>query len=188
MKRHLIVSLKALMVFTLLTGVAYPLFVTGVARVVFPTQASGSLLFVDDNPIGSRLIGQSWENARYFHGRPSASKYVAVPSGATNLGPTSAALKEAFATCRRERGAKVPLELCTSSGSGLDPHISPDGAYFQVERVAQARQMRPRQVAELNAMIEQHVIWRTFGILGQPRVNVLELNLALDRLFPEARP
>ncbi|HUN50490.1 MAG TPA: K(+)-transporting ATPase subunit C [Candidatus Sulfotelmatobacter sp.] len=184
--------------FTLLTGVAYPLAMTGIAETVFPYQAHGSLIEKDGKVIGSALIGQSFTADRYFHGRPSAitapdpkdpSKTIATPYDASNsmgsnLGPTSKVLvdrvKGDVATLKAENAsAPVPVDLVTSSASGLDPDITPAAALFQVPRVAKARHLSESAVAEL---VDRHVHGRELGFLGEPRVNVLELNLALDRL------
>jgi len=183
---------------TLITGLLYPLAMTGIAQVLFPTQAQGSLIVQDGKVIGSSLVGQPFNDAKYFHGRPSAttapdpqdaSKTVEAPynaanSGGSNLGPTSKALSDRI-TADVERlkaenpSAPVPIDLVTTSGSGLDPDISPDAAYFQVPRVAQARGLPPER---LRALVESQIQGRTLGLFGEPRVNVLKLNLALDAL------
>ncbi|PTM40051.1 potassium-transporting ATPase subunit KdpC [Bosea sp. 124] len=194
MTSYLRPSLVLLGVFSLLTGAAYPLAVTGVAQAVFPSQANGSAILKDGTVIGSALIGQSFASERYFHGRPSAttaadpqdatksveSPYNATNSTGSNLGPSSAALKQAIS----ERvaalgGGAQPADLVTASGSGLDPHISPDAALLQVARVAKARGLQEERVRQL--VLEQAEP-RLLGVLGEPRVNVLALNLALDRL------
>ena len=181
---------------TIITGLIYPLVMTGIAGVLFPYQAQGSLIEKDSKVIGSELIGQDFESDRYFHGRPSAttgpdpkdpSKTVGAPynaanSGGSNLGPTNKALidrvKGDVDKLKSENpSAQVPIDLVTTSGSGLDPHITPAAAYFQVPRIAKARNMSEDSVRELLA---QHIESRTLGIFGEPRVNVLELNLALD--------
>ncbi|BBK43723.1 potassium-transporting ATPase KdpC subunit [Allostella vacuolata] len=197
MLKHLRPALVLIVAMTVLTGLAYPLAMTGIARAVFPDQSSGSLLVRDGQVVGSALIGQEFKADRYFQGRPSATtaadpadpaKSVAAPynaaaSGGSNLGPTSAALVERVtadaARLRAENpAAPVPVDLVTTTASGLDPHISPDAAYFQVPRVALARALPAEAV---RALVERHVEGRLFGIIGEPRVNVLALNLALDR-------
>jgi K+-transporting ATPase ATPase C chain len=181
---------------TLITGVAYPLAMTGIAGVIFPRQAQGSIIEKDGKVIGSALIGQVFADDKYFHGRPSATNtpdpkdatktidapYNAVNSMGSNLGPTSKALadrvKADVETLKKENpSAAVPVDLVTTSGSGLDPHISPAAALFQVPRVAKARKMPEDRLRQL---VSERIEGRTFGLLGEPRVNVLELNLALD--------
>jgi K+-transporting ATPase ATPase C chain len=183
---------------TLITGLAYPLAMTGVAQVLFPSQANGSLIEKEGNVIGSVLIGQLFTSDRYFQGRPSAtlgpdpadsSKTVAQPYNAansmgSNLGPTSKALIERVKgdvdKLKAENpNAPVPIDLVTTTGGGLDPHISPEAALFQVPRVAKARNMTEDRVREL---VGQRIEGRLFGFLGEPRVNVLALNMALDRV------
>lgn len=179
-----------LALFTLVTGVAYPLAVTGVAQAIFPAQANGSLVEVNGRVVGSSLMGQPFDDPRYFWGRPSAtgpSPYNASASTGSNLGPTNPAL----ATAVRERVAAlraadpdqasipIPVDLVTASGSGLDPHVSPAAALYQVHRVARVRSVPEDRV---RALVEAHVEVRTLGVLGEPRVNVLRLNLALDEL------
>jgi K+-transporting ATPase ATPase C chain len=183
---------------TLVTGLVYPLAITGIAQVVFPHQAQGSLIERNGKVIGSTLIGQAFADDKYFHGRPSATTapdlkdssktvdapYNAANSGGSNLGPTSKALAERIKgdveKLRQENPQMtVPVDLVTTSGSGLDPDISPDAAYFQAPRVARARGLSEVSVREL---IDSQIEGRTFGLLGEPRVNVLELNLALDKL------
>ncbi|MCS6296147.1 MAG: potassium-transporting ATPase subunit KdpC [Nitrospira sp.] len=181
---------SALMVFlilTILTGVAYPLVVTGIAQLLFPHQANGSLIYKDGKPIGSTLIGQPFDEPKYFWGRPSATApfpYNAAASSGSNLGPTNPALTEAVKTRVAALRASdpgndtpVPVDLVTASGSGLDPHISPASAEYQVRRVARAR---GREEAFVRTLVSQHTEGRQLGMLGERRVNVLALNLALD--------
>jgi len=173
---------------TALFGVAYPLLVTAVAQVVFPFAANGSMLERNGRPVGSVLIGQAFAGPGYFHPRPSAAGagYDAAASGGSNLGPTSAALVERVAAERDRRGAMqagaaVPIELVTTSGSGLDPHVSPAGAAFQARRVARERGIPESAVRRV---LTEFTEPRQFGLLGEPRVNVLLVNLALDERYP----
>lgn len=182
-------ALIAFALLTLLTGVLYPLVVTGIGQVIFPRQSNGSLIHSGERVAGSRLLGQPFSNPAYFWSRPSATAtqpYNGAASGGSNQGPTNPALADAV----RERiaalraadpgnEASVPIDLVTASGSGLDPHVSPAAAEYQVARVARARNMSEDAVRRVVAAATSG---RTFGILGEPRVNVLELNLALDEL------
>ena len=197
MLRELRPAILILVLLTLITGLAYPLAMTAIASAIFPKQAQGSLIEQDGKVIGSSLIGQEFKDDKYFHGRPSATSapdpadstktvsapYNAANSGGSNLGPTSKALndriKEELQKLKAENPlAAVPVDLVTASGSGLDPDISPEAALFQVSRVAKARNMPEDQVRQLVTASSQG---RLAGLLGEPRVNVLALNLALDR-------
>ena len=188
MFRQIISAAVLFVALTMITGFVYPLVMTGLSQVVFPDQANGSMIVRDGVPIGSRLIGQKFTSPGYFHSRPSAAGkdgYDGASSSGSNLGPTNQKLadtvKDNVQKVREENGlpagAAVPSDLVLASGSGLDPHITPDAAFAQVERVARERGLSPDVVRQL---VEQHVEGRQWGILGEPRVNVLELNLALD--------
>ena len=180
-------SIVMLLLMTVITGVAYPLAATGLAQLIFPQQANGSLIEKNGKPIGSALIGQSFTDAKYFWGRPSATSpnpNNASSSSGSNTGPTNPALIDtikqridALHAVDPTNKAPVPVDLITASASGLDPEISPAAAQYQLARVAQARKL---SVSQVQALVDQYTSGRTLGILGEPRVNVLKLNLALD--------
>lgn len=182
-------AVSLLLLMTVITGLVYPFAVTGLAQLLFPHQANGSLILRDGKPAGSVLIGQAFTDPKYFWGRPSATTpqpYNGTASGGSNLGPTNpaltAAVKQRIAALRAAdpgNDAPVPVDLVTASSSGLDPGISPAAAQYQVRRVARARGL---PLAEVQAMVDRYTHGRQFGVLGEARVNVLELNLALDKL------
>jgi K+-transporting ATPase ATPase C chain len=188
MKQILIPAVMLTLVLTVLTGLIYPLVVTGLSQVLFPHQANGSLITANGKIVGSELIGQKFTKPEYFHGRPSAAGsdgYDASNSGASNLGPTNQALisrvRDDIKKFRQENPAytgPIPADLLTTSASGLDPHISPASAFAQVDRVAKARGASTDAVRRI---VDKHVEGRQFGIFGEPRVNVLALNLDLDQ-------
>jgi K+-transporting ATPase ATPase C chain len=197
MLKELRPALVLIVLFTIMTGLIYPFVMTGIAQVAFPHQANGSLVVKDGNVIGSELMGQSFAGEQYFHGRPSATvtpdpadstktvdaPYNAANTAGSNLGPTSKALVERMTKDVEERkaqnpNARVPTDLVTASGSGLDPHISPEAALFQVPRVAKARNMPEDRLRQI---VNERVEGRVLGVFGEPRVNVLALNMALDR-------
>ena len=187
MLKQLRIALMMLVLLTALTGIVYPLVVTAIAQAFFPVQAKGSLISEAGNTVGSVLIGQANDDPRYFWPRPSATDYGTLPSGGSNLGPTSALLAEQVAHraagFRASNGlsgdSSVPNDMLFASASGLDPHISPAAARLQVARIAGARHLDASRIASL---VDEHVEGPQFGILGDPRVNVLLLNMALDRL------
>lgn len=189
--KQLRIAILITLVTTLLFGVVYPLVVTGLSQLFFPARANGSLITQNGKVIGSRLIGQSFSAEWYFHPRPSGAGTgydpVAPSGGATNLGPTNKQLTDRVKADveklhTENPGAPIPVDLVTTSGSGLDPDISPAAAEFQVPRVARARHISE---ADLRALVAKHTTPRQFGILGEPRVNVLELNLDLDATHPK---
>jgi potassium-transporting ATPase KdpC subunit len=190
MVKHLATAFRVTILSVVLLGLIYPLAMTGVAQALFPRQANGSLLVVNGRIVGSAIIGQLWTMPQDFQGRPSAAGkgYDPTATGGTNYGPTSKKLidstQKTIAQLEKENPNAVgppPMDLVTSSGSGIDPDISPEAAYWESPRVAKARH---RSVASIDALIAKYIQGRTFGFLGEPRVNVLELNLALDDLEP----
>ena len=190
MKRNLLISVLMTIATTVLFGILYPLIVTGLAQVLFPRKANGQLIKKDGAVVGSSLIGQGFTSDKYFHSRPSAAGkgYDAASSGGSNLGPTNQKLIDRVqadvATLRTENpGTPVPIDLVTTSASGFDPHITPAAAEFELPRVARARGIAADQ---LRALVARHTEGRQLGILGEARVNVLELNLDLDEHFPAA--
>lgn len=195
MWREIRPAIMMVILFTILLGLAYPLGMTGLSQILFPAQANGSLITKNGQVIGSALIGQNFTSAKYFHGRPSATTdtdahgktinapYNAANSSPSNLGPTNKALidriKGDVKTLKAENNASIPVDLVTTSASGLDPDITPAGAYFQVLRVAKARGLSEARVRDL---VARHIEDRWLGLFGEPHVNVLKLNLALDDL------
>ncbi|MGA3261465.1 MAG: potassium-transporting ATPase subunit KdpC [Bryobacteraceae bacterium] len=188
--KQLMIAIKATLLLTVLTGLLYPLAVTGLAQILFPHQANGSLKVVNGKTVGSELIGQSFTKTEYFHGRPSAAGngYDGLNSGGSNYGPTNQKLSDRVSDDVKKFRAEnptytgpVPADLLTASGSGLDPHISPASADVQVARVAAARGVPADTVRQL---VLAHTEGRQYGLFGEPRVNVLELNVALDQAAP----
>jgi potassium-transporting ATPase KdpC subunit len=184
MKKNLMVAVRFTLITTVLFGLVYPLLVTGISQWIFPKQANGSLIVKNGQVIGSRLIAQGFSGEKYFHPRPSAAGtgYDPTASGGSNLGPTNQALvtrvRQDVAKLRQENpGAAIPADLVTTSGSGLDPDISPAAAEFQIPRIARARGI---SAEELRRIVARHTLPRQYGIFGEARVNVLELNLDLD--------
>ena len=192
--KQLVIAVKVTVVLTILTGALYPALITGLARVLFPRQAAGSMVQANGRTVGSELIGQRFTKPEYFHGRPSAAGndgYDALASGGSNYGPTNQKLIDRvkddlkkFRAGNPGYNGPIPFDLLTASGSGLDPHLSPASAEAQAARVAQARGVAPAQILRL---IAENTEGRDLGILGEPRVNVLKLNLALDRSVPLKR-
>jgi len=190
MKTQTMIALKFLLVMIILTGIIYPLVMTGIAQVAFPSKSNGSLIIKDGKVIGSELIGQKFDSTIYFWSRPSAIGYNPVPSGASNYGPTSDTLRK-LVNARKEYFAKnnsvsnltdVPLEMIFASGSGLDPHISPAAAQFQIERIALARHFDNSQKQKLVETVKSLTENPQFLILGEERINVLKLNIELDKI------
>lgn len=190
MLRQIMNAVRIFVVLTVICGLIYPLLMTGLAQAVFPFQANGSIITRDNAPVGSKLIGQNFAGSGYFHGRPSSAGekgYDATSSSGSNLGPTSKKLMDTVSgnlkQVREDNGlnesAQIPSDMVLASGSGLDPDITPAAAYLQVERVAKERKL---ETGEVQQLVAKHIQGRQWGIFGEPRVNVLELNLALDAL------
>ncbi len=192
MIKNSVISVRMLIVLTLLTGLIYPLSMTAVVQILFPRKANGSLIKNGERIIGSELIGQNFQSDRYFWPRPSATDYNPLPSGASNLGPTSAALRKLVAGRRLafleknylSSGTVVPNEMLFASASGIDPHISPAAAMLQADRIARARSLDNQGRTALENLVRQKIEMPQFGFFGEPRVNVLTLNIELDRIFP----
>jgi potassium-transporting ATPase KdpC subunit len=190
MKTQLIIALKFLLAMTVLTGIVYPLLMTGLAQLCFHDKANGSLIMKNGKIAGSELIGQKFDSSIYFWSRPSAIDYNPVPSGASNFGPTSEKLKKQVSERRADFAGKnsindiaaIPKEMIFASGSGLDPHISPEAAFYQVERVATARNLNPAQKQRVLQLITYMTEGPQYLLFGEPRINVLKLNLAVDNL------
>jgi K+-transporting ATPase ATPase C chain len=190
MKTKLIIALKYLLVMTILTGIIYPLFMTGVAQLSYPSKANGSLIMRDGKIIGSELIGQNFDSTVYFWSRPSAIGYNPIPSGASNYGPTSDTLKKQVNARRILFASKnsitditvIPKEMVFASGSGLDPHISPEAAMLQLARVSTARKLDETKKQEVQKLINNMTEEPQFSLFGEKRINVFKLNLALDNL------
>jgi len=190
MKHQIVTAIKAILFFTILTGVAYPLLITGIVQLAFRQKANGSIVFQKGKPIGSTLIGQSFTSEKYFWPRPSAVSYNPELSGATNLGPTSSKLRQQIEQRRKDfiqrnylpQNTVVPAEMVTCSASGLDPHISPEAAMLQLDRVAKARGLNSRQRGEVEEIIHQLSLEKSELALGDARVNVFELNLRINQL------
>ena len=188
MRKHILTAVMMTVVTTILLGVIYPLVITAVAQVIFPEQANGQLIRKGNDIVGSKIIGQDFAGPGYFHSRLSATTipYDAANSAGSNLGPTNKKLidrvrRDVVALQAEKPGVQVPIDLVTTSASGFDPHITPAAANFQMERIGRERGMSPEQ---MRAAVARHTEKRQFGLLGEPRVNVLELNLELDQRFP----
>jgi potassium-transporting ATPase KdpC subunit len=193
MKKQTIIALKFLLLMTILTGLIYPVVMTGIAQLSFPSKANGSLISINGQIIGSELIGQKFDSSQYFWSRPSAVGYNTIPSGASNYGPTSDTLKKQVMV-RRQVFAKrnsidqstVPKEMIFASASGLDPHISPEGAIMQAERISKVRNLNNYQKEKLLKSIQSLTEMPQFFLLGEKRINVLKLNVELDRIAGQA--
>jgi|LQYC01.1.fsa_nt_gi K+-transporting ATPase ATPase C chain len=188
--KHLFSAIRLFLIMTVLTGIVYPLIITGIGQIVFSRQANGSSITVDGKIKGSALVGQKFVSSRYFWGRPSAIDYNPLPSGGTNLGPTSALLRDVVQqrrtlhkwTCALSSNANIPADMLFASASGVDPHISPAAARLQVNRIANVRGFRAEQRQKIVDLVEHFIEPPQWSIFGEPRVNVLLLNVALDQL------
>jgi potassium-transporting ATPase KdpC subunit len=186
----IIISIKFLLLMTLITGIVYPIFIFGIAKISFPGKSSGSFIERNGNIIGSELIAQKFDSSKYFQSRPSAIDFQPMPSGASNFGPTSQKLKEISDSLRKAfikrnllpENIKVPPDVIFSSGSGIDPHISPENAYLQIDRISVNRGFDSDKKKRLKTLIDRLIEYPQFGILGESRINVLLLNLMLDKL------
>lgn len=190
MKKNTITSILFLLLMTILTGLIYPLVMTGISQVIFPHQSNGSMITLGGSLIGSELIGQNFTSDKYFKGRPSAINYNPIPSGATNLGPTSKTLADSIKTRRMNfiilnslhENTEIPAELLTCSASGIDPNISVEGAKLQIKRIIKAREWNESYSLKIQDLINMLIEKPQFGILGEERINVLKLNIELDKL------
>ena len=177
-------------ILTIITGIIYPLFITGIARAFFPHKSQGSIIFKGGKPVGSELIAQKFISNRYFWPRPSATDYQTIPSGASNLGPASKTLRDTLNKRRNFQikanqypdGTTVPFDLIFASGSGLDPHITPEAAYFQIKRNIKYRGFDNSQQKELYNLVQNSIEYPQFGFLGEPKINVLLLNIKVDNI------
>ncbi len=191
MKKTILPAIYLTLLMTVLTGLLYPLVMTGIAQLIFPGQANGSMIKCEGQVVGSKLIGQNFTSVRYFWSRPSAIGYNPMPSGATNYGPTSDTLKHLVEKRKADfirfndlpANTQVPGDMLYASGSGLDPDISPEAAELQIDRVARARGFNSSETKVLRELVESHIETPQLGFLGEPRVNVLLLNIALDSLY-----
>lgn len=188
--KTLFISLKIFLFFTVLTGIIYPLFVTGIAQVVFPSKANGSLIVKNNKIVGSELIGQKFDSVIYFSSRPSAISYNPLPSGGSNFGLTNAKLKQSVDTLKKQfivynqldSHAVIPSEMLFASASGLDPHISPKAALLQVDRISKSRSFDETHKQQLINLVHQKTEKRQYNLLGEERINVLLLNIELDKI------
>lgn len=179
--KQLMISIKAFLVLTILTGLIYPTFMTGLSQLIFPLEANGSLIYKENKIVGSALLAQEFKSPKYFQPRPSAGQYATIPSSGSQLSPTSKHLLEQVQSRKIQWGTDAPADLLTASASGLDPHISPEAALFQLPRIAHARGFTVTEQADISRLITEKTESLHWGILGAKRVNVLLLNLELDR-------